>query len=227
MVGLQAQWPDELVHGYQVKNDIFLYPDRRDIEDHLDTVCGPFNWSASYRIVDPEARAVECLLTLYAVTKADVGYPNNPIGATSTNKQGVEYRIDSDEPLKEAYTDALRRAAFSWGIARDLCRKQQDAKEAELVQRKRRARHGATSRREHQQQRQEPAAQAAPQPPPSGDPATDGISENQMQTIEKLCRIMGEPIPSLDGMTAKEAGDCISDLSKEYNRRRQEARRSA
>ena len=51
---------------------------------------------------------VECQLTIFGVTKADVGYAKAP---------------DSDdeaEPAKAAWSDSLKRAAVQWGVARYL-----------------------------------------------------------------------------------------------------------
>jgi hypothetical protein len=84
----------------------FKYITARQVQDRLDTVIGPGNWSTRYTLIDPSGPAVECQLTLFGVTKADVGYSNNP---------------DSDhesEALKAAYSDSLKRAAVAWGVGR-------------------------------------------------------------------------------------------------------------
>lgn len=86
----------------------FNYITARDVMDRLDAVVGPSNWSSVYRRVDVETGAVECRLTIYGVTKADVGYPNNPESDQETEK------------LKAAYSDALKRAAVQWGVGRFL-----------------------------------------------------------------------------------------------------------
>ena len=83
------------------------YITARQVQDRLDSVVGLGNWSTHY-FVHPGG-AVECTLTLFGISKADVGYSNNP-GDPSRE----------DEPLKAAYSDAFKRAAVAWGIGRFL-----------------------------------------------------------------------------------------------------------
>lgn len=75
--------------------------DARYVMQVLDEVVGSANWSDSYR---PSAIAggVECTLTIYGVSKSDVGLPSQT------------------DPVKGAYSDALKRAAVKFGIGRDL-----------------------------------------------------------------------------------------------------------
>ncbi len=77
------------------------YVDARDAMDMLDSHSQV--WSDTYRIVGDNI--VECSLTVDGVTHTDVGYPN---GATD------------EEPLKSAYSDALKRAAVKFGVGREL-----------------------------------------------------------------------------------------------------------
>lgn len=91
------------------------YIDARAVMDRLDEVVGPENWHDLYSLIDPATGATLCSLTLYGISKQDVGYPNNPIG--STDKHGNPM---SDEPLKDSHSDALKRAAVKWGIGRFL-----------------------------------------------------------------------------------------------------------
>jgi hypothetical protein len=91
------------------------YVDARSIDERLDDVVGPENWHITYRVVDPAAYAVECTLTVHGISKSDVGYSNNPAG--TLDKSG---RVLESEPLKAAYSDALKRAAVHWGIGRYL-----------------------------------------------------------------------------------------------------------
>ena len=84
-----------------------VYVDARAVMDRLDEVCGPDGWTDEYTVL-PDG-AVECRLSVFNGatwhTKADCGYPNG----------------DHDkEPLKGAYSDALKRAAVRWGIGRYL-----------------------------------------------------------------------------------------------------------
>ena len=83
----------------------FSYITARQVQDRLDSVIGPGNWSTAYRLLD--GNAVECTLTVFGVSKADVGYPNNP-------------GKPEEEPLKSAYSDAFKRAAVAWGVGRFL-----------------------------------------------------------------------------------------------------------
>jgi hypothetical protein len=95
------------------------YVDARYVMDTLDKVVGPENWSDRY--VPLAGGAVECTLSInvwsdftkeadgtlgassgHWISKADVGVPS------------------SIEPQKGAYSDAFKRAAVKWGIAKDL-----------------------------------------------------------------------------------------------------------
>ena len=86
----------------------FDYITARQVQDRLDKVLGPGHWSTRYRLIDPNGPAVECTLTIFGVSKADIGYSNNPDAEHET------------EPLKAAYSDAFKRAAVHFGIGRFL-----------------------------------------------------------------------------------------------------------
>jgi Rad52/22 family double-strand break repair protein len=86
----------------------FDYITARQVADRLDKVIGPGNWATSFRVLSVQEHTVECTLTVFGISKADVGYSNNP---DSENES---------EPLKAAYSDALKRAAVHWGIGRWL-----------------------------------------------------------------------------------------------------------
>ena len=77
--------------------------DARDVMNRLDGVVGVENWQDEYTVVGP--KNVECQLTVLGVTKCDVG----EIGEGSFA-----------DPLKSAYSDALKRAAIKFGIGRHL-----------------------------------------------------------------------------------------------------------
>jgi hypothetical protein len=90
------------------------YVDARDVMERLDEAFGVMGWSDSFMVVQDGA-AVECTITVSLgdevgrwVTKVDVGYPNSP----GSDKE--------QEPLKAAYSDALKRAAVKFGIGREL-----------------------------------------------------------------------------------------------------------
>ena len=88
------------------------YIDARTVMDRLDQVVGPGHWSDAYRLVsagDGEF-AVECTLTLFGVSKVDVGTANE-------HSDGGHASVP-----KSAYSDALKRAAVKWGIGRYLYR---------------------------------------------------------------------------------------------------------
>jgi|SRR6185437_7025031 len=116
----------------------FKYIDARQVQDRLDEVVGPGNWSTKFKVLyhDPERNnvVVECQLTIFGVTKADTGSNNAPdIDRFVPAKQG-DYGsfTDSDgklvkrngswedQPFKAAYSDAIKRAAVSWSIGRFL-----------------------------------------------------------------------------------------------------------
>lgn len=81
------------------------YVDARAVQDRLDSVVGPENWSDDYRVLGTQSGSfgaeivVECRLTVLGVTKSDVG-----VG----------------EDHKSAYSDAFKRAAVKFGIGRFL-----------------------------------------------------------------------------------------------------------
>jgi len=99
---------DEIKHRPQGGRQV-AYIDARQVMDRLDSVAGWINWSDSYQVIDGPSNAVQCTLTITfmgddSVTHSDVGYPVNA----------------KDEPLKAAYSDALKRAAVKFGIGRHL-----------------------------------------------------------------------------------------------------------
>jgi hypothetical protein len=88
---------------------VLHYIDARDVMDRLDAVMQPENWTDHYEAM--AGGAMQCSLSLRLdagtawLTKTDVGYPNS----------------DSDpEPLKGAFSDALKRSAVKWGLGRFL-----------------------------------------------------------------------------------------------------------
>ena len=83
------------------KGSVAFYIDARDVMDRLDEVVGCENWQDKYTVlVFSDSRwAVECTLIVNGVAKTDVG--------------------EGDAP-KDAYSDALKRAAVKFGIGRYL-----------------------------------------------------------------------------------------------------------
>ena len=91
---------------------VLHYIDARDVQHRLDDVMGAENWSDSYTVLADNA--VQCHLALAVfeldapkqwIVKSDVGYPNS---------------AGDPEPLKGAFSDALKRAGVRWGIGRSL-----------------------------------------------------------------------------------------------------------
>jgi len=91
----------------------FSYITARQVAARLDEVVGPGNWRTAFIVIDREAHAVECTLSVYNVPRSDVGYPNNP------DAEPGDAQFEH-EPLKAAYSDAFKRAAVQWGIGRFL-----------------------------------------------------------------------------------------------------------
>ena len=87
---------------------MLAYITARDVQNRLDGVVGPGNWSSSFRVLSQEPWVVECTLTVCGASRADVGYSNAP---DSENEM---------EPAKAAYSDALKRAAVGFGVGRWL-----------------------------------------------------------------------------------------------------------
>lgn len=118
----------------------FSYITARNVQDRLDDVVGPGNWSTHYVVLhhDPTKNVVvvQCTLTIFGVSKADVGTNNNPdipefIEARDRNGERItdpdtgEVRMVKnpaweDEPFKAAYSDAFKRAGVGWGVGRWL-----------------------------------------------------------------------------------------------------------
>lgn len=92
----------------------FDYIDARSAHQRLDDVLGSGGWQTTYKVLDPDSKAVECSLSAFIdghwVVKTDVGYPNSADDADH----------DEREPFKAAYSDAMKRAAVQFGIGRHL-----------------------------------------------------------------------------------------------------------
>jgi len=83
------------------KASVAFYIDARDVMDRLDEVVGHDGWFDQYQILvhERDRWVIECTLTVNGVPKVDVG--------------------EGDAP-KDAYSDALKRAAVKHGIGRYL-----------------------------------------------------------------------------------------------------------
>jgi hypothetical protein len=95
----------------------FSYITARQVQQRLDQVVGPGNWSTSVQIIRAD-HPVSALVTLrvFGVEKADVGYSNNP---DADDPEDKTYEL---EPLKAAVSDGFKRAAVQWSIGRFLYR---------------------------------------------------------------------------------------------------------
>ena len=87
----------------------FTYVDARAVAQRLDDVLTVVGWNFEPEVADLASKCVRGVLTIRvggaASTRADFGYPNGG---------------QSDEPLKEAASDALRRCAAQIGVGRSL-----------------------------------------------------------------------------------------------------------
>jgi len=93
------------------------YVDARYVQDVLDDVVGPANWQSVFQNVEGAGgEGVRAGIGINVngewVWKFDAGVPSNI------------------EPVKGAHSDAFKRAAVQWGIARDLYDKADDAADA-------------------------------------------------------------------------------------------------
>ncbi len=109
--------PDEVKQRKGRGGGMYDYIDARSAHQRLDRVFGPTGWDTSYKVIDHEAKAVECTLRVcwdgVWASKSDVGYCNAADDADN----------DAAEPYKAAYSDALKRAAVQLGIGRHLYEK--------------------------------------------------------------------------------------------------------
>jgi len=79
------------------------YIDVRAVMNRLDQAVGVGAWSDTYRIIQLDSQyAVECTLTINGISKTDVG------------------ELSNTDPIKGAYSDALKRVAVKFGIGRYL-----------------------------------------------------------------------------------------------------------
>lgn len=129
------------------------YVDARFVQERLDSVVGPENWQTHY---EDTPNGVRCTISIYVqghgwVQKTDVGIPSNI------------------EPVKGAHSDAFKRAAVQWGIARDLYgeREEDDDGGPMPTVREQASGNGRTERYEQsQQQPPQQQEEGAPSGPP-------------------------------------------------------------
>lgn len=206
--------------GAKGKTQVLAYIDARDVMDRLDQAVGQGNWSFELRPVPGLASGMIGALTIYGVTKMDMG------DAGDIEKE------------KSMASGALKRAAVQWGVARYLyglgrqyadCQGSSFIPDAELKRLQSRlpkpdvdlstlpdfevpdedegADGGTQSVSEQQRQDPRPQASAA------GEPAA---TENQLTSIRKLCVALGKPEPTT-AFTLEGAKQYIAQLAAEFN----------
>jgi len=129
------------------------YVDARYVQERLDEVVGPANWQTKY---EDTPGGIRCGIGIYVdgqwVWKWDAGIPSNI------------------EPVKGAHSDAFKRAAVQWGIARDLYgdREDEDDFEPAPTVMQQVQPNGRQQRYAQQPQQQAPVAQqvTTQEPPP-------------------------------------------------------------
>lgn len=87
------------------KAPVLCYLDARDVQDRLDDVVGPENWSFDWQPLVTNATGLlvaKGVLTIYGVSKADVG------------------DASTFEGNKGTVSDTLKRCGVMWGIGRYL-----------------------------------------------------------------------------------------------------------
>jgi hypothetical protein len=100
---LAKPFPDSIIKERPIASGLMAkYIDARAVEERLDEVVGPPNWSFTWL---PVEKAVRGSLTVLDVTKEEAGYPNSN---------------DDAEPFKSAVSDALKRCAVQFGVGRHL-----------------------------------------------------------------------------------------------------------
>lgn len=113
LAALAAEFPKEAIHWraqkLSKKGDkamALAYLDARDVMDRLDAVCGPANWPSQYS----ETAKGRVLCSLGIRIDGEWVWKTDGAGNTAV------------EAEKGGISDALKRAAVSWGIGRYLYR---------------------------------------------------------------------------------------------------------
>lgn len=90
------------------------YITARAVMRRLDAVCDArgWRWSDRYRREPFDENHVECTITIH--------YPDGSRLSRSDVGEGHAGDGSDADPIKTAYSDALKRAAVHWGIGRDL-----------------------------------------------------------------------------------------------------------
>lgn len=108
---LAIEFPPDLERQYTGRgNKVFTYIEPRDVMERLDEVLTPAGWKFEVGAVNDTVAHGSLSIKVGDewITRQDFGYPNNNDG----------------EALKEAQSDALRRCAMAFGVARYLYRRE-------------------------------------------------------------------------------------------------------
>jgi len=128
---------DELERVVKYGGVELTYANANAVQKRLDDVVGPANWQMQTTLQwDGDCPVVHCVIAIRDqggewIPRGDYGYPNNvqrdPGVRVRKNDKGVEkpvldgpVRVEDSEAVKSATTDALRRAAWRWGIGWEL-----------------------------------------------------------------------------------------------------------
>ena len=116
-----VKWLPKQLSSERQRALLFPYVDAIHVLRALDEACGPGGWEAEVLRESPGAECWVLLrLTLHDgardVSTEQYGYPARVTFDKDTGKKIAQ----DDEPLKAAVTDALKRCAYWFGVARDL-----------------------------------------------------------------------------------------------------------
>lgn len=211
----------------QGRGQIVAYIDARAVQDRLDSVVGTEGWSFTWEpvaVVNGVVKVAKGSLRLLDLPpKEDVGDSGDI------------------EPNKSAVSDALKRAAVQWGVGRylyerkavwvDLEKASNGWKIPDSVIAQQRAQlaqpaKAATARPAQAAGPLEQSRRPAPVQEAQDPNATEGeapASEQQLQSIRKLCATLGREEPAAGVLTFNGAAALIRQLAKEHNDRRRSA----
>ena len=213
----------------KVKGIAIAYMDARLVQDRLDEVVGPENWSFDWQPMATKDNAViaaKGTLTICGVSKSDIG------------------DCDATEKNKASVSDAEKRAAVQWGIGRYLyglgtffCETEKRGKSDVIPEAEVRKMRGKLPRPDGYKAPQAapvaPPPQSTPRPPAATAQPARAVTGNvqtgpdalatdrQVTSIRKLCAALQRPEPDLATMTFAAARDVLTQLSHDYTEARQ------
>lgn len=178
------------------------YIDARDVMDRLDEVCGPENWQTEYH--ETAKGRLICRLSIRVtdewVTKSD--------GAGDTDVEGE----------KGAISDALKRAAVSWGIGRYLYRLSSPWVECEVKQSNGKTYWKAWAADPWAKVKGAPKADTQPTQPHQSAPKRDpkAIADGIIAAFGKAQNVNDLLATTADGTKAASAWDWLEIEAKEH-----------